>query len=95
MLLLDVSAIQPLLKTKQLNLRKEVIAILGKIGGKEAMELLAASLKDKNSQIRLAVIRALANTTDPQALLLLKPLLKEKQFSDEVKRIIRRIEEKK
>jgi len=89
-----VAYLGPLLKSKQLNLRKEVIATLGKIGGKEAIELLSGSLKDRNSQTRLAVIRALANTTDPQVLPLLKPLLKERQFSDEVKRIIQRIEEK-
>ncbi|NQS99797.1 MAG: HEAT repeat domain-containing protein [Candidatus Omnitrophica bacterium] len=89
-----VKHLRPLLKHKDLNVRKDVITTLGKISGSEAIKLLSEAISDKQIQIRWAVIWALANIGGAQVLPLLKPLLLEQEFSDQVKRIIRRIENK-
>ncbi|MBL7084979.1 MAG: diguanylate cyclase [Candidatus Omnitrophica bacterium] len=89
-----VTYLHPLLKHKDLHLRKEAIVTLGKIGGSEAIKLLSECIKDKNGQIRWGAIWALSNIGTAEALPLLKPLLKEQEVSEEVKRIIQRIEKK-
>ncbi len=89
-----VKHLSPLLKHQDLNVRKDTIITLGKIGGSEAMKMLSETIKDKDSQIRLAAIRALANIGTKEVLPLLKPLMKEAEFAEELKRIIWRIEEK-
>lgn len=89
-----VKDLYPLLKHKDLDVRKDAITTLGKIGGNEAIKFLSESIKDKDTQIHLASLWALANIGGKQVLPLLEPLLEEPEFSEQVKKIIQRIEKK-
>ena len=47
--------------------RAVLVRILGQIGGKPALEALMTMVSDKNPDVQEAAIRALANSTSPQA----------------------------
>ncbi|MBN2096994.1 MAG: HEAT repeat domain-containing protein, partial [Candidatus Omnitrophica bacterium] len=86
--------LQPLVKAEDASIRKETVVAIGKIGGPEAIKLLSESVKDKDKAVRLACVWALANIGTKQALPLLKLLLQEEEFSQEIRKIIQRIEQK-
>jgi HEAT repeat protein len=59
-----IKSIAPLIKEMNADVRMTTAQVLGKIGGKEAVALLAKLVKDENHFVRVSAENALRKTSD-------------------------------